>query len=97
MGGMTVNHLAVRLQHHTLRVSRMLNILKMFHAKKQRSRLRAAFRRGKVVPSNLLQFPQVAPEIDEAFPDHETVTRWLKLADEMLAGRHIDDDSRRKA
>jgi hypothetical protein len=75
----------------------MPNILKMLHAKKQRSRLRAAFRRGKVVPSNLLQFPQVAPEINEAFPSHETVTRWLKLADEMLAGRHIDDDNRRKA
>jgi hypothetical protein len=79
----------------------MPNILKLFHGKKQRSRLGPELRRqGKVVPSNLLQFPQPAPEFDEAFPDHETVTRWLKLADEMLAGRSdpkMDDDSRRKA
>lgn len=79
----------------------MPNILKMLRGKKPRSRLRAALRRqGKIVPSNLLQFPQVAPEMPEAFPDHETVTRWLKLADEMLAMRtdpEVGDDNRRKA
>jgi hypothetical protein len=79
----------------------MPNILKMLCRKKQRSRLKAAFRRqGKLVPSNILQFPQVVPEIQEAFPDHETVIRWLKLADEMLAMRTdpgMDDDNRRKA
>ena len=44
------------------------------------------------------------PEIQEEYPDHETISRWLKLADEMLGSAdhpQMDDyqgeNSRKKA
>jgi len=65
----------------------------------------------KVLEAEVIQFPrkrkkprvagyQIAPE---ELPDYETITRWLRLADELLgsAGRdssdYQDSDDRKKA
>ena len=51
----------------------------------------------------IIQFPQVMPQTQEEYPDYEVISRWLKLADEILGSAdqpHIDDydgNSRKKA
>jgi hypothetical protein len=38
----------------------------------------------------MIQFPQVVP-IQEEYPDYEVISRWLKLADEMLGNADRPD------
>jgi len=83
----------------------MPRILQMFKGRKRRKgRLRRALGlANKAAAANVIQFPQVVPEIQEEYPDYEIISRWLKLADEMLGNAdhpHRDDydgDTRKKA
>jgi hypothetical protein len=81
---------------------------KILHIFKGRKRRKSAPPRGlgssdKGDAAKIIQFPQVMPDIEEDYPDYEVISRWLKLADEMLGSAdqaHIDDydgDSRKKA
>lgn len=84
----------------------MPKILQMF---KRRTRRKGRFRRAlglpeKTAAANVIAFHPILPEIEEEYPDYEIVSRWLKLADEMLGSAEfsqIDDyhdrNSRKKA
>lgn len=83
----------------------MPRILQMFKRKRRKGRLRRALglpekNAGKAV----IPFPQVTPEIHEEYPDYEVISRWLKLADEMLESadiprrdEHFGGSSRKRA
>jgi hypothetical protein len=83
----------------------MPKILQMFKGRKRRKgRLRRALGLpNKAAAANVIKFPQVVPEIQEEYPDYEVISRWLKLADEMLGNADrpdmddYDGNSRRKA
>jgi len=83
----------------------MPKILHMFKGRKRRKgRLRRALGLPtKAAAADIIQFPQAVREIQEDYPDYEIITRWLKLADEMLGNadqQQMDDydgNSRRKA
>jgi hypothetical protein len=84
----------------------MPKILHMFKGRKRRKgRLRRALGLPEKAPAaNIIAFPPVFAEIQqEEYPDYEIVSRWLKLADEMLGSAdysHDDYDegnSRKKA
>ena len=63
----------------------MPKMLQMFKRRKRRKgRLRRALGLPDKAAVNVIQFPQVMPEIQEEYPDYEIISRWLKLADEML-------------
>jgi hypothetical protein len=66
----------------------MPKIIQMFKGRRRRKgRLRRALGLPEKAGSNLIiQFPPGAPEIQEEYPDYEIISRWLKLADEMLGG-----------
>ena len=81
----------------------MPKILQMFKRRKRRKgRLRRALGLPDKAAVNVIQFPQVMPEIQEEYPDYEIISRWLKLADEMLGsgdrpqGHGYDGESRRR-
>ena len=83
----------------------MPKILQMFKGRKRRKgRLRRALGLPeKAAATNIIQFPQVMHEIREEYPDYEIISRWLKLADEMLGNADqpplddYDGNSRKKA
>lgn len=80
----------------------MPRILQMFRKRKRRKgRLRRALGLPEKAGANvIIQFPPGAPEIQEEYPDYEIISRWLKLADEMLGSAdqpHYDGNSRKKA
>lgn len=84
----------------------MPKILQMFNGRQRRKgRLRRALGLPeKASAANIIAFPPVFPAIQEEYPDYEIVSRWLKLADEMLGSAdnpRRDDydgrDSRKKA
>lgn len=64
----------------------MPKILQMFRRKQRRkSRRKSALGLSdNAVSANIILFPHLMNEIQEDYPDHETISRWLKLADEML-------------
>lgn len=81
---------------------------KIIQMLKERKRRKGRLRRGSGLPieaadTNIVQFPQVMDEIHEEYPDYEVISRWLKLADEMLGSAdqpHVDyaeRNSRKKA
>lgn len=81
----------------------MPKILQMF---KQSQRHKARLRRALGLPdkpaANVIQFRQAAPEIQEEYPDYDVISRWLKLADDMLSSSdrpEVDNygNSRKKA
>ena len=82
----------------------MPKILQMFKGRKRRKgRLRRALGlASKSADANMIQFPQVVP-IQEEYPDYEVISRWLKLADEMLGNADhpgmddYDGSNRKKA
>jgi hypothetical protein len=53
--------------------------------------------------TNIIQFPREAPATAEEYPDYEVISRWLKLADEMLGNTDqpgmddYDGNTRKKA
>lgn len=71
----------------------MPKILHMFRKKKsQKGRLRRALGLPEKPAASIIVFPQISREIQEEYPDYEIISRWLKLADEMLGSA---DDPRR--
>ena len=83
---------------------RMPKILQMFkRSKRQKERLRRALGLPDEAGPNVIQFPEVMPDIQEEYPDYEVVSRWLKLADDMLSSSDrpnsdgYDGNSRKKA
>lgn len=83
----------------------MPKILQMFKGRKRRKgRLRRALGLpGKASAANILEFSHARPEIQEEYPDYEAISRWLRLADEMLGNADYspidghDENSRKKA
>jgi hypothetical protein len=83
----------------------MPKILQMFKRRKRRKgTLRRALGLHDKAAANIITFPPVFPEIQEEYPDYEIISRWLRLADEMLGSGdrpQWDDydveDRRRKA
>jgi hypothetical protein len=82
----------------------MPKILQMFKGRKLRKeRLRRALGLREKTAANVIQFRQAAPEIQEEYPDYEIISRWLKLADEMLGSAdhqhrdRYDGNNRKKA
>jgi hypothetical protein len=83
----------------------MPKILQMFKGRKRRKgRLRRALGLAeKASAANIIAFPPAFAEIQEEYPDYEIISRWLKLADEMLGSAnqpHMDNhdgNSRKKA
>lgn len=82
----------------------MPTILQMFKGRKRRKgRLRRALGLPEKTATNILTFPPVLVETQEEYPDYEIISRWLKLADEMLGSPdhpHTDNyegNSRKKA
>ena len=83
----------------------MPKILHMFKGRKRRKgRLRRALGLPDKAAANVIAFPPVIPQVQEDYPDYEIISRWLKLADEMLGnedGSPRDDydaeNHRRKA
>ena len=83
----------------------MPKILQMLQRRKrQKGRLRRALGLPDKLPANIVTFPPVFPDIQDEYPDYEIVSRWLKLADEMLGSAdyaHMDGpddrDGRKKA
>lgn len=64
----------------------MPKILQMFkRSKRQKKRLRRALGLPDKAGPNVIQLPEVMPDIQEEYPDYEVVSRWLKLADDMLS------------
>ena len=77
----------------------MSKILQMF---KRRKRRKGGLRRELGLPektAGVIQFPQVMGETQEEYPDYEIISRWLRLADEMLGSdqTHADGNDRRPA
>jgi hypothetical protein len=65
----------------------MPKILHMFKGRKRRKgRLRRALGLPeKAADANIIvQFPPRAAETEDDYPEYEVISRWLKLADEML-------------
>ena len=65
----------------------MPKILQMFKRRKRRkSRLRRALGLpDKAADSNIIiQLPTRGAEVEDEYPEYEIISRWLKLADEML-------------
>jgi hypothetical protein len=83
----------------------MPKILQMFKGRKRRKgRLRRALGLpGKASIADILEFPQAGPEIQEEYPEYEVISRWLRLADEMLGNADqprmddYDGNTRKKA
>jgi hypothetical protein len=63
---------------------------KLLHMFKGRKRRKGTFsgalgRQGKAADANIIApFPPRAAETEDEYPDYEIISRWLKLADEML-------------
>jgi hypothetical protein len=71
--------------------------------RRRRGRKRAATLPRKVRSTQIIQFPQPVISVQdfEEYPDYETVSRWLRLADEMLGsaesrGDNLQDGDDRK-
>ena len=65
----------------------MAKLLHMFKGRKRRKgTLSGALgRQGKAADANsIAPFPPRAAEIEDEYPEYEVISRWLKLADEML-------------
>jgi hypothetical protein len=65
----------------------MAKLLHMFKGRKRRKgTLSGALgRQGKAADANInVPFPPHAAETEDEYPDYEIISRWLKLADEML-------------
>ncbi|MGH9515620.1 MAG: hypothetical protein ACRD3P_08090 [Terriglobales bacterium] len=63
----------------------MPKILQMFKRRKRRKgRLRRALGLTDKAAANVIAFPPPLPQTQEEYPDYEIISRWLKLADEML-------------
>jgi hypothetical protein len=65
----------------------MAKLLHMFKGRKRRKgTLSGALgRQGKAADANIIApFPPRAVETEDEYPDYEIISRWLKLADEML-------------
>ena len=63
----------------------MPKILQMLkHRKRRKGRLRRALGLPDRASANVIAFPPVIPQVQEDYPDYEIISRWLKLADEML-------------
>ena len=83
----------------------MPKILQMLKPRKRRKgRLRRALRLPDKAPANIITLPPVFPDVQEEYPDYEIISRWLKLADEMLGSAdyshmngHDHRDGRKKA
>jgi hypothetical protein len=83
----------------------MPKILQMLkRGKRRKGRLRRVLGlHNKSADKNINQFPQVTREVREEYPDYEVISRWLKLADEMLGNadqpsiEDYDEDTRKKA
>jgi hypothetical protein len=80
----------------------MPKILHLFKKRKRRKgRLRRALGLREKTAANIIQFPQVMRETQEEYPDYEIVSRWLKLADEMLGNtdhpQHESGNDRKQA
>jgi hypothetical protein len=80
----------------------MPKILHLFKKRKRRKgRLRRALGLREETAANIIQFPQVMRETQEEYPDYEIVSRWLKLADEMLGNtdhpQHESGNDRKQA
>jgi hypothetical protein len=83
----------------------MPKILQIFKGNKRRkTRLRRALEGAdKAAKGNIIQFPPVMRADDDEFPDYEVISRWLKLADEMLGNADqpnkddYDGNTRKKA
>ena len=71
----------------------MRRILKLLKAGQRRKSRHGSLQ--KLDRAEVIQFPkaQQEPPTPEDHPDHDTVSRWLKLADEMLR----QEDERKKA
>jgi hypothetical protein len=70
-------------------------IFQIFRRNKRR-KLRRKYVPGssdKAVGGGIIQFPQMRSELQdtEAYPDYEIISRWLKLADEMLGSADYSD------
>lgn len=69
----------------------MPKMLQMF---KRRTRRKGGLRRALGLPekaaAEIIQFPEVRIETQEEYLDYEIISRWLRLADEMLGS----DESR---
>lgn len=84
----------------------MPKLLQMFKPRKGR---KGKLRRALGLPEktrdrNIIAFPPVFPELQEEYPDYEIISRWLRLADEMLGNaadsqrdRYDDGNSCKKA
>lgn len=78
----------------------MPKMLQMF---KRRTRRKGGLRRALGLPektaAEIIQFPEVRIETQEEHPDYEIISRWLRLADEMLGSdqTHADGNDRRPA
>jgi hypothetical protein len=73
----------------------MPKILQMFRRNKRR-KLRRKYVPGssdKAAGADIIQLPQMRSELQEAeaYPDFEIISRWLKLADEMLGSADYSD------
>jgi hypothetical protein len=83
-----MSHLSWQAWHHIVRVElSMPKILHMFKGRKRRKgRLRRALGLSKkAADANIIvQFPPRTAEIEDEYPEYEIISRWLKLADEML-------------
>jgi hypothetical protein len=84
----------------------MPKIIQMFEGRRRRKgRLRRALGLPEKAGANvIIQFPPGTPEIQEEYPDYEIISRWLKLADEMLGSAdhsqmdgYDHENSRKKA
>ena len=83
----------------------MPKILQMLKQRKcRKGRLRRALGLPDKAPANIITFPPVFPVTREEYPDYEIISRWLRLADEMLGSAdyshmngHDDMDGRKKA
>ena len=85
----------------------MPKILQMFKRRKRRKgRLKGALGMpDKAADSNIIaQFPARGAEVEDEYPEYEIISRWLKLADEMLGNtdypqtdEHDAGDGRKRA
>jgi len=63
---------------------------KILHMFKGRTRRKSRLRRALGLPEKaadaniIVEFPPRAAEIEDEYPEYEVISRWLKLADEML-------------
>jgi len=63
---------------------------KIIHMFKGRKRRKGRLRRALGLPEKaadaniIVEFPPRTAEIEDEYPEYEVISRWLKLADEML-------------